>query len=65
MRANVVDAESGRAGPVDRVRGQRSPRRGSLLTGNARSSLQPLPGDDERFHIVGGNDQLVSRMISQ
>jgi monoamine oxidase len=36
-----------------------------LLTGNSRSSLQPLPGDDERFHIVGGNDQLVSRMIEQ
>ena len=36
-----------------------------LLTGNARASLQPLPGDDERFHIVGGNDQLVSRMIAQ
>src|ERR1700754_4165574 len=36
-----------------------------LLTGNPRSSLQPLPGDDERFHIAGGNDQLVSRMIAQ
>jgi monoamine oxidase len=36
-----------------------------LLIGNPRSSLQPLPGDDERFHIVGGNDQLVSGMISQ
>jgi monoamine oxidase len=36
-----------------------------LLIGNPRSSLQPLPGDDERFHIVGGNDQLVSRMIDQ
>src|SRR6202000_2638715 len=36
-----------------------------LLTGNSRASLQPLPGDDERFHIVGGNDQLVSRMIAQ
>jgi monoamine oxidase len=36
-----------------------------LLTGNPRSSLQPLPGDDERFHIVGGNDQLVSGMIGQ
>ena len=32
-----------------------------LLSGNPRSSLFPLPGDDERFHIVGGNDQLVSR----
>ncbi|MGZ4186780.1 MAG: flavin monoamine oxidase family protein [Solirubrobacteraceae bacterium] len=36
-----------------------------LLTGNRRSSLSPLPGDDERFHIVGGNDQLVSGMIDQ
>lgn len=34
-----------------------------LLSGNRRSSLQPLPGDDERFHIVGGNDQLVSGML--
>ncbi len=36
-----------------------------LLERNSRSSLVPLPGDDERFHIVGGNDQLVSRMIAQ
>jgi monoamine oxidase len=34
-----------------------------LLTANPRSSLQPLPGDDERFTIVGGNDQLVSGMM--
>ena len=34
-----------------------------LLTGNTRSSLYPLPGDDERYTIVGGNDQLVSGMI--
>jgi monoamine oxidase len=36
-----------------------------LLTGNPRSSLLPLPGDDERYHLVGGNDQLVSGMIAQ
>jgi monoamine oxidase len=36
-----------------------------LLSGNPRSSLLPLPGDDERFHIVGGNDQLVSGMLGQ
>jgi monoamine oxidase len=36
-----------------------------LLTGNPRSSLQPLPGDDERYTIVGGNDQLVSGMIGE
>jgi monoamine oxidase len=35
-----------------------------LLTRNPRSSLAPLPGDDERYHIVGGNDQLVTRMIA-
>jgi monoamine oxidase len=34
-----------------------------LTAGKHRSALVPLPGDDERFHIVGGNDQLVSRMI--
>jgi monoamine oxidase len=36
-----------------------------LLTGNPRSSLQPLPGDDERFTIVGGNDQLIPGMIGE
>jgi monoamine oxidase len=36
-----------------------------LLTGNPRSSLYPLPGDDERYQIAGGNDQLVSGMIGQ
>jgi monoamine oxidase len=36
-----------------------------LLSDNHRSSVTPLPGDDERFHIVGGNDQLVSGMIAQ
>lgn len=36
------------------------------VTGNnRRASLSPIPGDDERFHIVGGNDQVVSRMIAQ
>jgi monoamine oxidase len=36
------------------------------LTGsNRRSALAPIPGDDERFHIVGGNDQIVTRMIAQ
>jgi monoamine oxidase len=36
-----------------------------LLTGNPRSSLYPLPGDDERYTIVGGNDQLVSGLIAE
>ncbi len=36
------------------------------LTGyNPQSSLNPIPGDDERYHVVGGNDQIVSRMIAQ
>jgi monoamine oxidase len=35
-----------------------------LLSSNKRKSLQPLPGDDERYHLVGGNDQLVSGMIA-
>jgi monoamine oxidase len=37
----------------------------SLLTGNPRSSVIPLGGDDERWHIVGGNDQLITRMMQQ
>ncbi|HEY6395816.1 MAG TPA: NAD(P)/FAD-dependent oxidoreductase [Solirubrobacteraceae bacterium] len=36
-----------------------------LLTANPPSALSLLPGNDERFHVVGGNDQLVSRMIGQ
>jgi len=36
-----------------------------LLTGNPRSSVVPLGGDDERYHIIGGNDQLVSGMIAR
>jgi len=36
-----------------------------LLTGNPRSSVVPLGGDDERYHVLGGNDQLVSGMIAQ
>jgi monoamine oxidase len=36
-----------------------------LTAGNPRSSLQPIPGDDERFHVVGGNDQIVTRMIEE
>jgi monoamine oxidase len=30
-----------------------------------RSSLELLPGDDERYHILEGNDQIVSGMVSQ
>jgi monoamine oxidase len=32
---------------------------------NPRSSVVPLPGDDERFHVEGGNDQMVSGMIGE
>ena len=36
------------------------------LTGvNPRSSLDPLPGYDEKWHIVGGNDQLVHGMATR
>jgi monoamine oxidase len=28
-----------------------------------RSTLELLPGDDERYHVIGGNDQIVLRMI--
>ncbi len=36
------------------------------LTGvNPRSSLDPLPGYDEKWHIVGGNDQLVDGVAAQ
>jgi len=36
-----------------------------LLTNNPRSSVLPLGGDDERFHIIGGNDQLISGMVER
>ncbi|HXY72075.1 MAG TPA: FAD-dependent oxidoreductase [Actinomycetota bacterium] len=36
-----------------------------LLAWNRRDQLDPLPGYDEMFHVVGGNDQLVSRMVGQ
>jgi monoamine oxidase len=36
-----------------------------LTTGKHRTEVLPLPGDDERFHVVGGNDLLVSGMIEQ
>ncbi len=36
-----------------------------LLTGNPVTSVVPLGGDDERYHIIGGNDQLVTGMIEQ
>ncbi|MFJ5152675.1 flavin monoamine oxidase family protein [Streptomyces sp. NPDC088353] len=36
-----------------------------LLGWNTPGSLAPLAGDDEKYSIVGGNDQLVSGMIGQ
>jgi monoamine oxidase len=36
-----------------------------LLAWNGPNSLQPLPGYDEKYHIVGGNDQIVSGMVAE
>ena len=35
-----------------------------LLAWNNQNSVVPLPGDDEKYHIVGGNDQLISSMVA-
>jgi monoamine oxidase len=32
---------------------------------SARASLELLPGDNERYRVSGGNDQIVSRMIAE
>jgi monoamine oxidase len=36
-----------------------------LVAANPRGAFKLLPTNDERFHIAGGNDQIVSRMIAQ
>ncbi len=36
-----------------------------ITAASPRSTLELLPGDDERYHIIGGNDQIVSGMIAQ
>ena len=36
-----------------------------LLGWNAQNSLDPLTGGDERFAVVGGNDQIIARMAQQ
>jgi monoamine oxidase len=36
-----------------------------LTAGSPRASFELLPGDDERYHILGGNDQIVARMVAQ
>jgi len=58
MLANVVTENGGDPGDMsalDLI---------ELLSGNPRSSVIPLPGDDERYHLIGGNDQLVAEMIA-
>ncbi|NJC71946.1 FAD-dependent oxidoreductase [Planosporangium thailandense] len=36
-----------------------------LLAWNGQNSLAPLPGDDEKYTIIGGNDQLLTAMVGQ
>ena len=36
-----------------------------LTAASPRATLELLPGDDEKYHVLGGNDQIVSRMIAQ
>jgi monoamine oxidase len=36
-----------------------------LLGWNSQNSLSPLNGSDERFSIVGGNDQLITAMLAE
>lgn len=35
------------------------------LAFNSRQSLNPLAGDIERYHVVGGNDQMISGLAAQ
>lgn len=36
-----------------------------ITAGSPPSHLKLLPGDNERFHVAGGNDQLVTGMVAQ
>lgn len=36
-----------------------------LLSSNGPNSLDPMTGGDEKYSIVGGNDQLVTRMVGE
>ena len=36
-----------------------------LLGWNAQNSLDPINGADERFAVVGGNDQIISRLAEE
>ncbi|MDQ6818203.1 MAG: FAD-dependent oxidoreductase [Actinomycetota bacterium] len=35
-----------------------------VTAGSPRSMLELLPGDDERYHVIGGNDRIIKRMIT-
>ena len=35
------------------------------LAFNSRQSLNPLAGDVERYHVVGGNDKMISGLVAQ
>jgi monoamine oxidase len=34
-----------------------------VTAASPRKTLELLPGDNERFHVIGGNDQVVARMV--
>jgi monoamine oxidase len=36
-----------------------------LLAYNPQTQLNPLAGTDEKYHVVGGNDQLVTKLAAQ
>jgi monoamine oxidase len=36
-----------------------------LLGSNSQNSLNPLTGGDEKYSIIGGNDQLLTAMVAQ
>jgi monoamine oxidase len=59
MRTNVISEYGGE--PAD----QPALNLLYLLAWNGRSSLSPLPGTDELYHVAGGNEQLVQRMAAE
>jgi monoamine oxidase len=36
-----------------------------ITAGGPRATLELLPGDDERYHVIGGNDQLATGMAER
>jgi monoamine oxidase len=36
-----------------------------LLAWNPKNSLIPLPGTDEFYHVIGGNDQVIDKMVDE